>query len=139
MPPQFSLAKLLKLNERNLYTMQRHWLPAIVIGLTVLLAVVFAVVIKMEPKKAPPVPIPVEAPVTQASYQEAVTAILTTYKENSNEKAAYDALVVVRVPNEDQQLHLDLVIAFGKLLAGDRADGEARLAALRAQHTWLPM
>lgn len=84
-------------------------------------------------------PLPVEAPVTQASYQEAVTAILTQYQDDQNEKAAYDALVVVRVPNEDQQLHLDLVIAFGKLLGGDEEDGEARLAALRAQHTWLPL
>ncbi len=77
--------------------------------------------------------------VTSAGYQSAVLTIIATYKTNKNAQSAYDALIVLHVPAVEQSFHIDLIIAFGKLVGGDDADGEARLQALMAQDSWFTM
>lgn len=124
---------------------QRHWFPVIVAGLTVLLALVFyasrqqfdfasvtSVFSEPEVVEAPPA-------VTEADYQSAVTSIMATYKADGNAQAAFDALVVLHVPTSMKSFHIDVIIAFGKLVGKSVADGEARLNALAAQHSWFSL
>ncbi len=80
-----------------------------------------------------------ETPVTDVGYQSAVTNILTAYKTDKDVEAAYNALILLRVPTSFQQVHFDLVVALGKLMAGETEEGEARLNALKAQNTWLSL
>lgn len=125
---------------------QRNWFPFILAGVTVLLTAAFIVV---EDGKLGSTSftnddddgaVIMQAPAaTEASYTSAVTTILTAYAADRDVSAAYNALVLVRTPSAMQQLHFDLVVAFGKLAAGDEADGEARIAALKAQYPWLPL
>lgn len=82
---------------------------------------------------------PTTPAVTDASYQVAVASVLSTYAADKDVEVAYDSLIMLRVPPTMQQVHFDLVVAFGKLVAGDKADAEARLAALKAQYSWLPL
>ena len=77
--------------------------------------------------------------VTDETYKTATTSILSAYATDHSAAAAYDALILLRVPPSMQQLHFDLVVAFGKLASGSQDDGEARLTALKAQYPWLPL
>lgn len=127
----------------------RSWFPYISVGLTVLLALVFATKfwgddVKSFTTERSQSPTTSEqsssqGSVTEESYKAAVTTILATYTEDSNPKATYNALVILRVPESMQQVHFDLVVAMGKLAAGDKTDGEARLSALKAENSWLPL
>jgi hypothetical protein len=76
---------------------------------------------------------------TEEGYESAVNNIIRTYKMESDAEATYNALILLRVPASDQQVHFDLVVAFGKLMSGKREEGEARLAALHAQNPWLSL
>lgn len=124
---------------------QRHWFPVIVAGLTVLLALVVyasrqqidisdvtSVFSKKETVEVPPA-------VTEVDYQSAVTSIMATYRADKNAQSAYDALIVLHVPASMQTFHIDVIIAFGKLVGKDAADGQARLSALAAQHSWFTL
>ena len=123
---------------------QRNWFPVIVAGLTVILAAFFygkyhpggisATVAPLVTSSSSTEPAP-----TDASYQSAVTTIMTTYKADKKAQSAYDALVLLHVPSSMQQLHIDLIIALGKILHGDVDDGTTRLASLRTQYSWLPL
>jgi hypothetical protein len=77
--------------------------------------------------------------VDEATYTAAVTSLLEDYQAGAEAEATYNALIAVRVPADMLNLHYELVIGFGKLVNGDKADGEARLAALKAQYSWLPL
>lgn len=124
---------------------QRHWFPVIVAGLTVLLALavyasrqqvnlsdVASVFSKKETVEVVPA-------VTEAEYQSAVTSIMAMYRADKNAQSAYDALIVLHVPADMQTFHIDVIIAFGKLAGKDVADGQARLNALVAQHSWFTL
>lgn len=124
---------------------QRHWFPVIVAGLTVLLALVvfasrqqvdFSDVASVFTKKEPVEVLPA---VTEADYQSAVLSIMATYRTDKNAQAAYDALIVLHVPASMQRFHIDAIIAFGKLVGKDAADGQARLNALAAQYSWFTL
>lgn len=124
---------------------QRNWFPVILAGLTVLLAIIFyatnhsvdvsAWVESWSENSGSSAP--GADPVTEEEYQSAVRTILTN--ADSDEQAAYDAIVLLRVPKSMQTFHIDLIIAFGKLASGNPADGNARLDALMAQYPWLSM
>lgn len=122
---------------------QRSWFPFILAGLTVLLTAAFLVAEQKAEQAGEDnnaeTSTYIEPAVTDDSYQSAVTAVLSTYATAKDAKAAYDALIVLRVPPSMQALHFDLVVAFGKALGGDDDEALARLAALKAQHPWLPL
>ena len=124
---------------------QRHWFPVIVAGLTVLLALVvfasrqqvnFSDLSSVFSKKEAIETVPA---VTEAEYQSAVASIMATYRTDKNAQSAYDALVVLHVPASMQTFHIDAIIAFGKLVGKDAADGQARLSALAAQYSWFTL
>jgi hypothetical protein len=125
--------------------MDRHWFPAILLGFSVALALVFAVILSPQGQeileKNPDVREVTQSvtPVSDEVYQGAVTSLLNDYAVNDDAEATYRALIAVRVPADSLNLHYELVIAFGKLMSGDTEDGESRLAALKAQYTWLPL
>ncbi|MCR4312054.1 MAG: hypothetical protein NUV56_02095 [Candidatus Uhrbacteria bacterium] len=120
---------------------QRSWFPFILAGVTILLTAAFILVddgkiggISTGGQEEIATPT-----VTEGSYKTAVTAILSTYATDRSASATYNALILLRVPPVMQQLHFDLVVAFGKLVTGDEEDGAARLSALKAQYPWLPL
>ena len=118
-------------------TTHRSWFPFILVGLTVaLLAVVLVVrtprqagVSSSESTTVFPDP---------DAYETNVHRIYQTYLEDSNAQAAYDALIVLRVPSVDMQAaHLGLVIAFGQLAAGKTDEGAARLSVVLTTYPWI--
>jgi hypothetical protein len=125
--------------------MDRHWFPAILLGFSVLLALAFAAVLSpqgqdvLQPRQAVEEVIAPATVITEDVYQTAVTNLLQTYATEQDSQATYDALIALRVPGTMLNLHYELVIAFGKLLTDDRDDAQARLAALKAQYSWLPL
>ena len=124
-------------------TSHRSWFPYILAGLTVLLTAVFLVVeqrLERRERALGGEPAFTQEPaVTDAAYVAAATIVLETYAANGDANAAYEALILLRVPPSDQRAHFDLVAAFGKLLAGDEDDAAARFAALKAQYSWMPL
>lgn len=115
--------------------MRHSWFPAILAGLTLLLGLVIGVVWWGTAPRVPVDEATVVAP-TQEAYRAAVTRVIAIYKEDDDAAAAENALALLRVPADALQMHLDLVIAFGKLAAGD-ADGATRRAILAGQYPWL--
>lgn len=75
--------------------------------------------------------------VTDADYRAAANSILDAYAVHRDAGKAYNALIVLRVPKDDQVVHFDLVVAFGKLQTKETKDGEARLSAVKAANPWL--
>lgn len=134
----------------NTPNVQRNWFPVILAGLTVLLAIIFYATNRSVDFSAwmaswsesgvdSRTSESVADPVTEAEYRSAVQSIMTTYREDSNARAAYDVLILLQVPSGSQEFHLLLVIAFGKLADGgvaNVADGMARLDALQRQNSW---
>ena len=124
---------------------QRSWFPFILAGVTVIMTAAFIVVDggkigSVSFSSADDETERIAAPsVTEESYTAAVTAVLSTYATDRSAPDTYGALILLRVPPTMQQLHFDLVVAFGQLSAGNAQDGEARLAALKAQYSWLPL
>ncbi len=125
--------------------MERNWFPAILIGLTVALGLVFMVIFSpggRELLRPSPTAQEEDRPavvVTEDGYTSAVTTVLQAYQESNDAKGTYDALIQLRVPATMLNVHYELVIAFGKLVSRESADGEARLTALKAQYPWLPL
>ncbi len=125
--------------------MDRHWFPAILLGFSVALALVFTLVLSPQGRelleRTPDVRelMTPEQVVDQVTYTAAITSLLETYTVESVAEDTYNALVAVRVPADMLTLHYELVIAFGKLVQGNQSEGLARLAALKAQYSWLPL
>jgi hypothetical protein len=113
----------------------RTWFPFILVGLTITLATGIWAWTSSDRSQAPP-EIGVEAP-TSLEYQAEIAQILQMYLDDDDLDTAYESLVDVRVPSDAQEVHLDLVIAFGKLVAGNESGAEL-LETVRSQHDWLP-
>lgn len=120
-------------------TTHRSWFPFILIGLTTaLLALVLVAYDKgvQRADDAPDIFVP-----TSEEYEAAVRAVVTTYMtlpEGEADKAAYDALIAMRVPSREYQaLHIDLVIAFGQFVAGEDERGSARLFDIQKNYPWV--
>lgn len=128
-------------------THHRSWFPTILIGLTIGLGAIFYALDRKEENDLGPAASndgdgaaeEIVVPATSEGYQAAVTALMQSYATDKNAEATYNGLIVLRVPTDLQQLHLDLVIAFSQLAAGNRDDGAARLEVLKAQYSWLPL
>ncbi len=122
----------------------RSWFPFILMGLSLaLLAIIFVVrsnndqaakikaVTDAESQAAANIP-------TSAEYEAGVKAVLTTYDADQNASAAYASLIAMTVPQVSYQAaHLDLVIAFAQLQAGQAAEGKTRLDLARSTYFWL--
>lgn len=125
--------------------MDRHWLPAILLGASIVLALVFAVILSPEGHDLVNPPQPVReviaptTPVSEDTYRTAVNALLAAYAETNDAEATYNALIALRVPASDLNVHYELVIAMGKAMGGYRDDAAARFAALKAQYSWLAL
>lgn len=118
----------------------RSWFPSILIGLSLALAVLIAAAYKPEP--ASDVSVNNDEPAMTApsadEYEAGVRAVLASYASTSDASAAYDALVAMRVPSLDyQSAHLELVIAFAQMKAGNSDEGQARLDLATTAYPWL--
>lgn len=105
--------------------------------MSLLLALVFIFAMKGSPIKfssSLPAPAPV---VTESDYRSAVNSVLDGYAVSHDAGKTYNALILLRVPKEAQEVHFDLVVAFGKLVTKETKDGEARLSAVKAANSWL--
>jgi hypothetical protein len=103
-----------------------------------MLALVFLVVMKGSPISFSGGSISESIPtVTVGDYRTAVNSILDAYAVSHDAGKTHSALILLRVPKEDQIVHFDLVVAFGKLVTKETKDGEARLAAVKAANSWL--
>lgn len=128
-----------------MYSMDRHWFPAILLGGSVVLALVFAVVLNpkgpelLEHKAQVREAMEPQVQINSDTYRGAVVSLLQTYAKDQDAEATYNALIALRVPGDMLNLHYELVIAMGKVMSGDKEDANARLAALKAQYPWLPL
>ena len=52
------------------------------------------------------------------------------------DKLAYDALLALRVPAEYKDVHVQLVLAFGQMVAGEDVAGKARLDDVMQVYPW---
>jgi hypothetical protein len=125
--------------ETNTYP-HRSWFPYILIGLSVaLFVIIFAVRSNVDTssKQDAATPATVVVP-TNAEYEAGVKAILSAYSADQNASTAYAALIKAVVPQVSYQTaHLDLVIAFAQLQAGQAVEGKTRLDLARATYAWL--
>lgn len=117
----------------------RTWFPFIMIGITVLILVAYGVWGRSSnlPQESAGVRQEVEA-VDAGEYQAEVIRILEDFDAHQDAGQTYEDLLIVKVPAEYRDLHLELVVAFGELRANKIESGEARLDLLRRQTDWLP-
>ena len=110
----------------------RTWFPYILIGLTLtLLLVVFAITNSSPQQGSQPI-------LTAGEYQETVTALLNDYSVDERDAySTYESLLSLRVQEEQKQLHLDLVLIFGKLLSGEIDSIDDSIAQLDIEYSWL--
>lgn len=120
-------------------TTHRSWFPFILVGLsTALLALI---VVVYNPDATPVVPNdPVVVVPTDEEYEAAVQQVVSAFMLSSDseaDKAAYDALIAMRVPSvEYQAAHIALVLAFGQMVAGEDVEGNVRLFGLHETYPW---
>ncbi|MBT3231139.1 hypothetical protein HN358_05205 [Candidatus Uhrbacteria bacterium] len=110
----------------------RTWFPYILIGLTVvLLLVVFAITNKSPQQGSEPI-------LTTIEYQETIDQLLIDYyASDSDTYKIYESLLGLRVQEDQKQVHLDLVLIFGKLLSGEIESINGAIADLGADNPWL--
>lgn len=108
----------------------RTWFPYILIGLTLaLLLVVFAITGQEEREVIPALQEP--------EYIEAVSSILQDYAAGDDAYTTYQSLLEIRIQEEQKELHLELVLLFGKLLTGEIDNVDAHLEELDREHSWI--
>lgn len=116
--------------------MRQSWFPNIVSGLTLLLIVAVAFVVKQQEGRVPDnevsSPNAVIAPTVEA-YDSALAGVLAGYQDHADAKRVYEALILMTVPAERREMHLDLVITFARL-AENADDGQTRLDLLKAKY-----
>ncbi len=118
----------------------RHWFPVILGGLTILLGLGFlGIFLHRSNDSVPAETVDASSPaMTEAAYKEAVRTLLQSYAQNADATVAYDTLLLLNhIPASMKDVHIALVGAFGKLMAGAQDEGNLRLEALRAQYSWL--
>ncbi len=126
----------------------RTYFPFILVGLSVLLAVGLYAFYSSRPS-GPSGPSPFQGEdrwgsesetmtPTHDGYVAATASVIAAFQADQNAQRAYDQLIQITVPTADQGTHLELVIIFGKFLAGETVIAEARYQALKQTITWLP-
>lgn len=117
--------------------MRRHWFPYILTGLSLALAGLIALAVDWQAARPLPAPAPVPT-ITTEEYQTSILAVVEAYKKNGDASQAYQAAILLRVPKDMLQTHLDLVIAWQQLAAG-APDGKTRLELVSIQSPWLQL
>lgn len=111
----------------------RTWFPFILIGLTIILLLVIIVAYSHPAtQEAQEVQI-----LSQQEYEQRVQDILTNYQANQDAQRAYEVLLDLRIGDEQKDVHLDLVLMFGKLLAGELESIDQTLDQLDDTSPWL--
>jgi hypothetical protein len=114
---------------------QRTWFPFILIGLTLALCA-FLFILYRTPQD---VEIVQQVALTQDEYRSQVSDVLNTFMPSKDAQIAYDALLVMRVPEEEKQTHLDLVLLFGKIIAGEIDDIDLAISDIGVKYPWMPV
>lgn len=121
----------------------RHWPLLVTTGTVIFFTAILAVFIGgsiPSPTSRSHSPQSTNVPtVTVQQYEQTVSNLIVKYQSDGDAKAVYNALSVIRVPKESLSVHIDLVLAFGKLITGSPEEGQARLDALKAANSWLPL
>jgi hypothetical protein len=117
--------------------MRRHWFPYILTGLSLALAGLIALAVDWRAVPRLPAPAPVPT-ITLEEYQTSILGVVQAYKESGDAARAYQAAILLRVPKDMLQTHLDLVIAWQQLAAG-APDGKTRLELVSLQSPWLQL
>lgn len=120
-------------------TTHRSWFPFILIGLSTAL---LAVIVVLYQPRASSIDVPVVVAPTGDEYEGAVQGIVSTYMLSSQSEAdkdAYDALLALRVPAAYKDVHVQLVLAFGQMTAGEDVAGQARLSDVAQVYPWVRM
>ncbi len=73
-----------------------------------------------------------------AEWKDKVAAILSAYDQDHDAKVARDALLALTVTRADQEVDLELVLAFQALVDGKTKEGQSDLQQARVQFTKLP-
>ncbi|MBT4857510.1 hypothetical protein HON52_04980 [Candidatus Uhrbacteria bacterium] len=115
-------------------TTHRTWFPFILVGLTIALGA--GIWAWTGSDRGPVIELPEIVAPTSLEYQQEITAIIASYYDGDDLDDVYASLLDTWVPADAKSVHLDLVIAFGKLVAGDEEGAELLEAAL-STHTWL--
>jgi hypothetical protein len=117
--------------------MRRHWFPYILTGLSLALAGLVALAVDWRAAPRPLVPAPAPT-ITVEEYQTSILSVVEEYKKTEDAARAYQAAILLRVPKDLLQTHLDLVIAWQQLAAG-APDGKTRLELVAIQSPWLQL
>ncbi len=122
-------------------TTHRSWFPFILVGLSAaLLAVILVAYTPNDSRVDSSAPV-VVAP-TGEEYEVAVQMIVSNSSLSSDseaDKVAYDALLALRVPAEYKDVHVQLVLAFGQMVAGEDVAGRARLSDIQKVYPWVSL
>lgn len=120
-------------------TTHRSWFPFILVGLSAALLAVILVAYRPNDARVDNDTLVVVAP-TSAEYEAAVQTIVSNYLTLSSsdaDKVAYDALLALRVPAKYKDVHVQLVLAFGQMVAGEDVAGKARLDDVMQVYLWV--
>lgn len=119
-------------------TTHRSWFPFILVGLSAALLAVILVAYRPNDELSVSDEPAVVAP-TGEEYKSAAQQIVSDYLASSDseaDKIAYDALLALRVPAEYKDVHVQLVLAFGQMAAGEDVAGKARLDDVMQVYPW---
>lgn len=120
-------------------TTHRSWFPFILVGLSAALLAVILVAYRPNDSRVEN-DTPTVTFLTVDEYRVAARTIVSNYFASSDsdaDKIAYDALLALRVPVEYKDVHIQLVLVFGQLVAGEDTAGQARLIDLQKVYPWV--
>lgn len=109
----------------------RTWFPFILTGLSIILLLVIICLYSDGTPGAQ------EILLEPAEYQDAVGQVFDQFQESGNALEAYDSLLEMKVQEEQKQVHLDLVLMFGKLYNGEIDSIDQTLMQLQIENQWL--
>jgi len=114
-----------------MYHSHRTWFPYILIGLTIALLLIVVAILGRGPHEE------IIPALQEHEYIEVVGTILDTYKADSDAHKAYESLLALKIEEGQREVHLDLVLMFGKLLNGELDSIDEYIVQLDEKYTWL--
>lgn len=110
----------------------RTWFPFILVGLTLVLALgVYAFITHKNASVE-------ERVLTQEEYHQEVTSLLGDYSQGAKSaESVYNTLLSLHIPESEKDIHLDLVLLFGKVLSGELDPAEGDIATMQSTYDWL--
>lgn len=75
---------------------------------------------------------------TQEEYHQEVFLLVENYSLGSESaQSVYNSLLALHIPESEKDVHLELVLLFGKVLAGEIDSADNGITELRSTHDWL--